>query len=577
MDDRDRARARSDHARSKRVRSLSGRHRLATVGLAITLFAAWPAAGTSAQDALPRDPSELLLVGDSVTAGIYFLSLSETSTRQAWAGQVMRRLGFEPDRCRFQQPFPINHLGLTLLGFGIGGLAYPWAAVPALLPQGSRFAAGEERTIVAVPGQVIAEVLEQSSQHKGRNSAGWTFANLLLPRGLSAVQTIEQWKKRPRWVVLFIGANDLLASFGMVADAVPPSPAAFARSYGTLVDRLRAVMAPDAPADHFLVLTLPDVTRLPFLQPLPASARDPRGRRYQDGSMASAFLIPFRDRFQPDEVWTPEALGVIRARVEGYNAAIRDVARSRGLTTVDLTALIEDLRSDASFASANSPYFSPDLHHPSFRTHARIAESVLGAMARVAGTAPPPPLETTETPLPHNGDFSRQERARVDAMVRLGLIGLKAGPLPPKPTFRVSVEAGGQAGHRRAGGGALSLMAAIESSPSPVTARWLSRGNLGVRGSPGVWDAPGRGNARSFPPASLEVRAGVAFEPIGMWNWTRLGGGLLYAGRGGLGWYARGEWRLLYAEASSRDLGPDRVEAGLLLGRVFGRPGRNGD
>ena len=34
-----------------------------------------------AGDSLPREPSQLLLVGDSITAGIYFLSLDETSIR----------------------------------------------------------------------------------------------------------------------------------------------------------------------------------------------------------------------------------------------------------------------------------------------------------------------------------------------------------------------------------------------------------------------------------------------------------------------------------------------------------------
>ena len=109
--------------------------------------------------------------------------------------------------------------------------------------------------------------------------------------------------------------------------------------------RLRAaleVFATAFPKDE-LKPVLRDVKRL----------ADALGER-RDPDVHIEEFTKLRDRFQPDEVWTPEALGVIRARVEGYNAAIRDVARSRGLTTVDLTALIEDLRSDASFASSTS-------------------------------------------------------------------------------------------------------------------------------------------------------------------------------------------------------------------------------
>lgn len=545
--------------------------------LAGAMFWTGPAAVAVPPDSLPRDPSELLLVGDSVTAGVYFLTLSEASARQGWAGQLVRRLGIAPDRCPFDEPFPINHLGLTFLGFTVGGLAYPWAAIPALLPQGPKFEPAEERVVVAVPGQLVREVLDQSSRNRGKNSGGWTFAKLLLPKGLSAIGTIEQWKKRPSWVVLFIGTNDLLSSFGMLGDALPPSPGEFEHSYETLVARLQAVMNPDAPSCHFLVATLPDVTRLPMMQPLRAGARDGRGHLYPEGSMASAFLVPFRDRYELGEVWTPAELEAIRARATDYNDAIRGIANRRGLTVVDLAALLAELGEDPSCSTPISPYFSPDLHHPSFRTHARIADTVLSTMARVAGGPLPPPLESKETPLPHNGDFTPKQRARVDAMMHLGLLGLQAGPLPPKPTYRLSIDAGGQAGERRARGAGISAMLGIESTPTPVAARWLTRGILQLRASPVVFDASGGKDAESFPRASLEARAGMAFEPIGMWRWTRLGYGLLYGVEGGLGWYARGEWRLLYAEASTRGWDPDRIEAGLVWGRLFGRPGRNGN
>jgi lysophospholipase L1-like esterase len=550
---------------------------ISMVCLGLLLLGSWPAAPAAGKNPLPREPADLLLVGNSVTAGIYYLSLNETSIRQGWAGQLMNRLGFEPSWGRFEKPYPINHLGLTRLGFTVGGLAYPWEAFRVVLPKAPRFEAHEERVTVAVPAQMLREVREQSSRNKGRNSSGWTFAALLLPKGLSVVELIEQWTKRPRWIVLFIGANDLLASFGIVGDAEPPSPEAFQEDYSRLVNRLRAVMHEDVGPENLLVSTLPDVIKLPMVQPLPVGADDGHGRRYPEGSKASAFLVPFRKHFDPEEVWTPAELARIHQTGTRYNDAIRTVAANAGFTVVDLAALMDRLSEDPAFATRNSPYFSPDLHHPSFRTHATIADDVLNTMAEVAGVEPPPPPAETETPLPHNGDFSARERARVDAMVHLALQGLRQGPLPPKPTYRVATEVGGQAAESRAGSAAISLMLGIESTPSPVTSRWLSRGGFHLRASPLVLDAEGTGDAEGFAKTTLEARAGIGIERIGAWHWTRVESGVLYAAEGGFGWYVRSEWRFLYAEVSSRDWSPDRIEAGLRWGWLFGRPGRNGN
>ncbi len=474
----------------------------------------------------------------------------------------MHRLGFAPASKRFPSFHPINHLGLTRLGFSFAGLAYPWEAIPALLPQGPRFDADDERVILAIPGQMAHEQIEQSSKNKGKRSSGWTFANLLLPRGLSAVETAEQWDKHPRWVVLFIGANDLLASFGIIGKAKPPTPEAFAAAYKPLAKRLRGLMPKDTPAAQLILLTLPDVSGLPLMQPVPEGADDGKGNPYPAGSKVSAFLLPFRTHFEPEEVWEPGELREIQDRVAAYNRVIEAVAADYEASVVDMMDLFSQLSRDPAFASPHSPYFSPDLHHPSYRTHSMIARDVLTTMAQVAGEPVPAPPATSLTPLPHNGDVSKEERARVDAMVHLGLQGLRTGPLPPRPTFRLEADAGVRVNRHGDELGTVSLMIAMESTATPVSARWLSRGALQVRVSPVELRGVESGDSEAFPKASLDARAGVAFERIGMWNWTRIGAGALYAAEGGLGWYTRGEWRILFAEVSSRDWEPDRFEAG---------------
>jgi lysophospholipase L1-like esterase len=545
-------------------------------GLALASPGRTASASTPSGDALPRDESELLLVGDSVTAGVYYLSLNDESVRQAWAGQLMLRLGLTPDSSRLEDFHPLDHLALTRKGLGVAGLRYPWEAFPALFPKKSRFELEDERTIVAVPGQMVHEVVEQSSDNKGKSSSGWTFARIMLPEGYTAIETIEAWTKRPRWIVLFIGANDLLASFGIVGPAESPSPEDFARDYERLALRLRATMSEDAGPDHLLLLTVPDETKLPFIQPLPPGSHDGKGNEYPPGSMASAFLIPFREnRFHNDEVWTPEELEEVRRRLAAYNAAITDLANREGFSVVRTDQLLERLGRDPEFASPNSPYFSPDLHHPSHRTHSAIADLVLSRMAQVATVALPAGGATVvKDPLPTNADFDEDERRRVDALMRLGTLGLAAGPLPPEPTFRLGLDAGIQAGESRAGDGTFSVSANLESNPSPVHDRWLSRGTLLFRGGAVVLD---ESEVRYFPRTSLEFRGGVAVEPIGNWHWMRFEGGLLWAFEGGLGWYGRGEWRIFYAEVTSRALVPDRFEAGVRLGWLFGRGKRWGN
>jgi hypothetical protein len=531
--------------------------------------------------ALPRSPSELLLVGDSVTAGIYFLSLNAKSIRQAWSAQLIRRLGMNPPRAPYDITYPINHLGLAELGFTAGGLAYAWEARHSLRGGSPRFAADEERIVMAVPGQTLDELLRQSSRTKRENkhSSGWTFGRILLPKGLSAIETIEQWEKRPRWVVVFIGANDLLASFNMVGKATSSSPEEFRQDYEEVVGRLRRVMAADAPPEQFLVMTLPDVTKLPLLQELPPSADDGHGHRYPLGSVASTFLLPYRKHFEGDEVWTPDELDTVSRLGAAYNDVIRDIAVRESLTVVEITELLARLsEGDSTFSAPASPYFSPDLHHPSFRTHRHIADWVLEEMAAVAGVAVPPEPHLVETPLPHAGDFEGKNRDRVSTLMHLAVQGLSGGPLPPGLTGRLSVDAGAQAGKGRLGRGAVALLAGLDTYATPVSTHWLARLGARLAADALVWN-DAADEVDFFPEGSVALGLGIGFERTGAWHWFRLEPGMQwrFADGADFGWYARGEWRWLFAEVSSGGGTPDRFAAGVRLGRAPGRPSRNGN
>ena len=411
-----------------------------------------------------------------------------------------------------------------------------------------------------------------------KRSTGWAFASVMLPESLSVIQTVEQWKKRPRWVVVFIGGNDLLASFGIVGHATPTDVATFRGHYTELVDRLRTKMAPDTPPAQLILLTLPDVTTLPFMQTLPASADNGYGARYPQGTMASAFLIPYRSHFERGEVWTPDELDVVRRRTADYNGAIEAIASARGFRVVDMNALLQHLAADSSFSSPNSPYFSPDLVHPSYRTHEAIANAVLDLMASIAGEPVPPPLPEGEEPLPDAAHFAGKRHERVNAMMHLAEQDLESGSLPPSLTSRISLDAGAQAGDERVGDAVLVAMAGLEIWPAPASTRYVVRTCLHARVAVAAFHTS-NDDADFFPKESVEARLGLAFERIGMWNWSRFElGGLITPGDPvDAGYYFRQEWRMLYVDMSSRGWEPDRIEVGLRIGAEFGRSGRNGN
>lgn len=546
------------------------------VPIVALLATAGPAAAGDGT-ALPREPGDLVLVGDSVPAGVYFLYLSDRTAEQGWASQVLARYGLPVPSTRLPGPYPLDHLELTRHGQGFLGLRYLLDAAGALL--GSHrplFAKGEVRSIVAVPGQTVGNVLRQSSDNHRPGETGWIFAELFLPRHLTVIQTVEQDANRPKWIVLSIGANDLLSPFGIVGRASAPDPAGFERDYRELTTRLRATMDPASRAEQLLCVTLPDVTRLPFLQPVPAGARDASGSPLPAGTVASAFLVPYgRTRFEDDEVWTPAELQAVRDLARSYNDAVRRIATEGGFTVVDLGTLLDRVSADPSFDSPRSPYFSPDLHHPSERLHTGIADLVVSTMARAARASEPAAGDPPDPPLPTNADFDASERARARMFTRSALLGLERGDFPPRPTLRGAVEIGALAGGDRPGPWAIAVQGGLEIGPTPVLRGWVSRLALQARTGT-VWSS-GEDDFRALPRRDSDLRLGLALEPLGRWEWMRVEAGARIGLAGGPGWYARGEWRKLWAETFSDGVAPRYAQLGVRIGAAWLRPGHNGN
>jgi len=361
-----------------------------------------------------------------------------------------------------------------------------------------------------------------------------------------------------------------------VGGAVAPEPAEFERGYRELTSRLRAAMHPESRPEQLLCLTVPDVTALPFLQPVPDGSRDRLGRRLPAGTVTSAFLVSCgRRRFEEREVWTPAELENVRRLARGYDDAVRTIARENGYGVVELQELLARLTRDPLFDRPVSPYFSPDLHHPSYALHAEIADMVTAAMCRVAAAetppAPPPPPDA----LPSAADLSEAERVRAAAFSRVALLGLERGQFPPGPTLRASIDVGGLIGNRRGGSWSGAALLGVEIGPAPASTRWVSR--LALQARTGVVWVREDDDFHRFPAEDTDVRVALAFERLGRWAWARVETGSRWAAAGGLGLYARGEWRQFYTEIVSDGFESRRAELGIRFGDEWLRPGRNGN
>ena len=467
-----------------------------------------------------NDRGRILIFGDSLTAGMYFLYLDDESAKQGWAAQLLSKIGIEPDLPGFGHPYPLDNLTLTKKGFGFFGLRTIINLLPSVFAKGTR---NKDRNIIAVPGQTLEEVLTQSSENHGKKSASWMFGKVLLRQNESLIRTAEKSGEEYEWIILWIGANDLLSSFGMLGDASPPSEEEFKRDYAILAERLARLLGEQVEASHLLFLTLPDVTQLPLFANLPAGSISESGVPYPDGSKTSAFLLPFRNnRFESEEVFTPEMLQSVKDRVVAYNTVINSVAKVMGASVVDINGLMKRFESEPEFASRNSSYVTPDLHHPSYKAHSIISEEVIGAMERISGNS----LKTGTAaitddvnPLPSTAQLNWIERERASSLMRMAMLTMEDGRFPPRPTYRGRVEIGGRTGSGVKSGLNIFASTGVDFPPVPVRVGWVSRLAVNFRFGASV-------SVSDKVKILNELRVGYAIEPQGKWNWRRIEAGL---------------------------------------------------
>ena len=518
-----------------------------------------------------NEKARVLLFGDSLTAGMYFLYLDDESAKQGWAAQLLSKTGIEPDLPGFDHPYPLDNLTLTKNGFGFLGLRNIINLLPIAFTKGRH---KKDRNIIAVPGQTLKEVLNQSSENHGKKSASWIFGRVLLRQNESLIRAAENSGEEYEWIILWIGANDLLSSFGMLGDATPPSQEEFKRDYAVLAARLGRLLKDEVKASHLLFLTLPDVTQLPMFTNLPAGSVNDSEVPYPEGSKTSAFLTPFRNnRFESKEVFSPRMLQSVKDRAAAYNTVINSVAEEMGASVVDIYGLMKRLESEPGFASQNSSYISPDLHHPSYKAHAMISEEVLATMESISGnslTTGKPEITDDVEPLPSAAELNTNERKRASSLMRMAMLMMEDGRFPPRPTYRGRAELGGRTGNGVDSGLNFYASTGVDFPPVPVRVGWVSRLTVNFRLGASVSSS---NNLKRLN----ELRIGFAIEPQGKWNWRRIETGIAKTNGSRTGLYARFEWRMLYINSTNLFSTTPSVEAGVSLGKVWGRTGHNGN
>ena len=518
----------------------------------------------------PRtDKLKILLVGDSLIAGMYFLSLSDESAAQGWASQLLLTLGIEPNLQGFENFYPIDNLDFTKNGFGFLGIRN-FKSLSNLFVHVEPISS---QNIAAIPGQTLNDALNQSSENHSKRSASWIFARLLLKDNKSFIKSIENSDSTYDWIIVWLGTNDLLSSFGLIGDATPPEAADFKSDYQLLIKKLNTKFKNKSNSNHLLLLTLPDVTKLPMFVTLPEGAEDADGKIFPKGTKTISFLAEFREKtYESSEVFTPELLRDVKERVNSYNSVIKEVAEEFGGAIVDIHALMMSmLVRDPELNSLNSPYYSPDRHHPSFRTHSIIMKEVLKVMQEnseeslIAGQEGAMDVEEI---LPSAAELTPLERKRANSLMRTAFLMMEDSRFPPRPTYRSGIEIGA----RTMNGLILNLTVngEIEFPPVPVSPGWISRLVLSSR----------LGLSYTSKKETNEITdffIGYALEPQGKWDWRRFELGLSVSNQIGWGIYSKFEWHKIYFKATNLITSDAAIEGGVRLGKLWGRTGHNGN
>ncbi|OPZ58793.1 MAG: hypothetical protein BWY87_01295 [Deltaproteobacteria bacterium ADurb.Bin510] len=210
---------------------------------------------------------------------------------------------------------------------------------------------------------------------------------------MRASAVTQALRRNPTFLTVWLGNNDTVIS-GMLGTSKYLTPVeAWQRDWEELVRRIKATPS----VKGVVLLNLPYIDSAAYLQPVANPYHKPRGQ------ITPGSLVPFfaRESYGDADVLTPAELARIRARVDSFNAIIRQTSEREGWPLVDVNAVLVNLgegglrlrRADGSLSEvvlkrdyATGGLFSLDGLHPTSPAYAYVANEVIKAVNARYGT-----------------------------------------------------------------------------------------------------------------------------------------------------------------------------------------------
>ena len=352
--------------------------------LTLSVLAALPLSGcTTAQRRQVTPFTDYVAMGDSITAGMQSAGLSAGSQDAAFPVLLGERAGLKvtmPEVADPGCPAPMRSSSDPVDPANMNSLSC------------TRIHPEVQSPVVAVPGARVADVYtatDSRALHPDPLLYSSRLYRLVLGPGRTQLQAALA--RRPKFITLWVGANDVLLPTlrGHPEQATPPG--VFRANYAHLLDALRPSGA------HVVVLTVPDVTRVPALVPvglLQLTRMVDSSCQHKQGYFGTLSLM-VATRKTPlncssGSFVTLTKFGQARSTVEQYNEIIAQLAAERGMAVYDVNPLLDVLPGRPPIPTPNSPFgssFSLDGVHPSSSTHRLLAQRLAEFINAQYGTA----------------------------------------------------------------------------------------------------------------------------------------------------------------------------------------------
>jgi GDSL-like Lipase/Acylhydrolase len=349
-----------------------------------------------AQSGRKADLSNLIVIGDSVSAGLQNGSMLAEQQVHGYASLVAGQAGVDLVLPLIAPP----GIPTVIISVSIGPpLVIQRAPGP---PSPGRTDSFAQPTNLAVPGATVSDALNARPTCDPSNI---TFTDLVLglPQPcleaglpLSQIETAET--RNPTTIFVWLGSEDALgAAIGGDSSLLTP-PASFETAFAEVMSRL------DATGAKLVVANVPDVTRIPFFTPAPVAA-ELFGVPVQTflltlglgsgdlltpdafAAIESILLGQASPPLPPNVVLDAAEIAAIRSATQAYNTIIANQAAAHGSPLVDVAELYESIqvkgvvvggqRLTAAFFGG---IFSLDGIHPTNTGYALIANEFVRAL-----------------------------------------------------------------------------------------------------------------------------------------------------------------------------------------------------